>query len=139
LDALAAEDGIEGKVFYFRLSAILRGYIEGRYHVPAAEMTTEELMPVADRLGWPRSMNQEFRRFCHSTDPIKFAGRPARRETMVNDLAFVRQLVDQTRRRESDLSDGTDPDGAGTEPKEIQHQLRIGHAPATASTKAEEA
>jgi hypothetical protein len=139
LDALAAEAGIEGKVFYFRLSAILRGYIEGRYHVPAAELTTAELIPGTDRLGWPRSMNREFREFCHSSDPIKFADRPAQRETMVNDLAFVRQLVDQTRRRESEIPDTSEPDASGTEPKEIQHQLRIGHAPATAPTKTEEA
>ena len=42
LDALAAEGRLDPKQFYFRLSAVIRRYIERRFDFPAAEMTTEE-------------------------------------------------------------------------------------------------
>jgi LPXTG-motif cell wall-anchored protein len=97
LEALAAESSLEGKVFYFRLSAILRAYLEGRYAIPAAEMTSEELLPAVNPLGWPADLNQDLRIFCRDSDPVKFADASARHERMAKDLAFVRHLVDETR------------------------------------------
>ena len=41
-------------------------------------------------------MTSAFQAFCHSTDPIKFAGRMVRPEQLPRDLAFVRRFVRQT-------------------------------------------
>ena len=96
LDALAADRNLEPKQFYFRLSEITRQYIEGRFQIPAAEMTTEELLPRVDRLPLGAGLAQPLKMFCRATDPIKFAGAAADRSRMAHDMAFVRDFVRQT-------------------------------------------
>ena len=93
LDALAADTTVDCKVFYFRLSAIVRRYLERRFDIPAVEMTTEELLPAVSRLGLPLDVGQSFKDFCRAADPIKFAGAAVHRKRMVQDLAFARNLV----------------------------------------------
>ena len=93
LDALAADDSVDAKQFYFRLSAILRRYIEARYTLPAAEMTTEELLPRIDGLTLPADLVQPLKTFCRATEPIKFAGSIPAPEGMARDLAFAREFV----------------------------------------------
>ncbi len=96
LDALAVEKGLNPKQFYFRLSAVLRRYIERRFNFPAAEMTTEELLPQVDRIALDASLALELKTFCRQTDPIKFAGAAARQGRLARDLAFSRNFVRQT-------------------------------------------
>jgi hypothetical protein len=96
LDALCAQTGVAPRKFYFRLSAILRRYIERRYRIPAAEMTSEELLPRMDRLQLDRRLAEAFRTFCRETDPIKFAGAAAHRDQVDRDLAFCRDFVRRT-------------------------------------------
>lgn len=96
LDTLAADNGLDPKQFYFQLSAVLRHYMERRYHFPAAEMTTEELIPEVDQLALDASLTQELKTFCRMADPIKFAGAAARQDRLAQDLAFTRDFVRQT-------------------------------------------
>lgn len=96
LDALAAESGPDPKQFYFRLSAVLRRYVERRFDFPAAEMTTEELLPRVDQLPLDPSLAGELKAFCREADPIKFAGADARKERLAQALAFSRDFVRQT-------------------------------------------
>lgn len=96
LDALCAQTGMAPRKFYFRLSAILRRYIERRYEIPAAEMTSEELLPHMDRLPLDRRLAEAFGTFCRETDPIKFAGAAAHRDQADRNLAFCRDFVRQT-------------------------------------------
>jgi hypothetical protein len=102
LDALSAETGLAPRPFYFRLSAILRQYIERRFQIPAAEMTTEELLPHLDRLPLDRHLAKAFKAFCRETDPIKFAGAAARREQVEENLAFCRDFVRRTTNPQKD-------------------------------------
>ncbi|RJQ66386.1 MAG: DUF4381 domain-containing protein [Desulfobacteraceae bacterium] len=96
LDALAAEGTIAGKPFYFRLSAILRRYMERRFGIPAAEMTVEELLPGVERLPLPLDLVQPLKALCRAAEPIKFAERPVDPERMPRDLNFVRTFVQRT-------------------------------------------
>jgi hypothetical protein len=96
LDALAAEGDPDPKQFYFRLSAVIRHYIERRFDIPAAEMTTEELLPRVDRLPMAPELSQTLKTFCRAADPVKFAGAPADPGRMARDLAFARDLVRRT-------------------------------------------
>jgi LPXTG-motif cell wall-anchored protein len=50
LDGISDVRRLDGKTFYFRLSAILRQYVFGRFAVGAPEMTTEEFLPCIDRI-----------------------------------------------------------------------------------------
>jgi len=74
LDEMTDVESLEGKEFYFRLSAILRNYIEGRYGINAPEMTTEEFIPRIEELGIGKELRKSLRELLHATDPIKFAG-----------------------------------------------------------------
>ncbi len=100
LDELLDVERIDGKVFYFQLSAILRGYIQGRYGINAPEMTTEELLPAIDRSDIPKELQKNVRELLHSSDPVKFAGKPAVQSKMHNDLMLVRNFVKQTKAEE---------------------------------------
>ena len=106
LDDLAAGDHGDLKRFYFRLSAILRHYMERRYGIPAAEMTTEELLPAVGRLDLSLDLTGQVKSFCLRSDPIKFAGAVADAGRVAHELAFVRDFVRQT----TQPSIGTDVD-----------------------------
>lgn len=96
LDGLSAKDHDDLKHFYFRLSAILRRYMERRYGIPAAEMTTEELLPAVGRLDVSLDLVGQVKSFCLRSDPIKFAGAVADAGRVAHELAFVRDFVRQT-------------------------------------------
>jgi hypothetical protein len=96
LDGLAAGDHTDLKLFYFRLSAILRRYMERRYDIPAAEMTTEELLPRLGRMAMAADMVQQLKAFCLRADPIKFAGVAADEQRLAHELAFGRDFVRRT-------------------------------------------
>ncbi len=104
LDELLDIDNVEGKKFYFQLSAILRGYIQGRYGINAPEMTTEEFLPRVDELGIERGLQQRLRDLFHVADPVKFAGAHAVQTRMRNDLNFVISFVKQTSESEMKTS-----------------------------------
>jgi hypothetical protein len=96
LDALGTQTGISGKQYYFTLSAILRRYLERRYGFPAAEMTTEELLPRIDGLSLDADLAPALKAFCLSADPIKFAGADAARNQMHDHMALARSFVQRT-------------------------------------------
>lgn len=96
LEDLAADAAIDGKQFYFDLSAILRRYVERRYAIPAAEMTLEELLPTMDRLALDSDLYDRFNALCRHAEPIKFADAPAAKDQMAVDLAFGREFVQRT-------------------------------------------
>ena len=96
LAALTADKAIDRKLYYFRLSEIIRFYVERRFDFPAAEMTTEELLPQIDRLDMPLTLAQPFKAFCRACDPIKFAGASADAQRMQADMAFAREFIART-------------------------------------------
>jgi len=102
--ALVAEDLIgKGLVqeFYYRISAILRGYIERRYAVSAPEMTTEEfLAATAGDFRFASDSANDLQSFLTACDMVKYARhRPAAGEW--NDLLrTAAQFVERTRERE---------------------------------------
>jgi hypothetical protein len=103
--ALVADDFIgRGQVqeFYYRISAIVRGYIERRYAVSAPEMTTEEfLAATAGDFRFAAGPATELQAFLTACDLVKYAKRrPAAGEW--NDLLrSAVQFVERTREVES--------------------------------------
>ncbi len=97
LDELERRPEMGPREFYFQLTGVLRWYLEKRYSFPAMEMTTEELLPRLASLGMPLDLQRGVKELSRRADPVKYAGFPAGPEAMGQDLAFVRQLVAQTR------------------------------------------
>ena len=131
LDALAAEGGLDPKQFYFRLSAILRRYIERRFEVPAAEMTTEELLPTVDRLPLGPQLSQPLKAFCRAADPIKFAGAGADVHHMAQDMAFVRNFVRTT----TEITPAAMADEAGKQRSGPLDELALAELPLNGENK----
>ncbi len=96
LDELAGLEIPVGREFYFRLSAILRNFIRGRFSIDAPEMTTEQLLPKIMEINLGHEINQQLKTFFYSSDPIKFADIAADPEKMKDDLLFVRNFVKET-------------------------------------------
>jgi hypothetical protein len=93
LDRLEASPLLERgevKEFHIQLSDILRSYAEGRFGVPALEMTTGDLMAGMAEAGIEAWISEAFREFLAPCDMVKFAKlRPGADE--------ARQLLDQGR------------------------------------------
>jgi len=111
LRALMAEDLLargEAKLFYLRLSAILRHYIEDRFGLHAPERTTEEfLRDLRSESRFTEEQKRLLKEFLMHCDMVKFAGyRPGSEEVdrAVNTCA---QFIAETRPRESE------PEAAG--------------------------
>lgn len=96
LEQIADVRRLDGKTFYFRLSAILRQYVFGRFTVAAPEMTTEEFIPCIDRLNMDKSLAQRLKGLCRAMDPVKFGSQPAVEKQMETDLMFAREFVKKT-------------------------------------------
>lgn len=91
-----AESTVMDKLFYFRLSAILRTYLDGRYALDSMEMTTEELLPALKPLAIDRTLKSGIKDLLFFSDPVKFAGMPASPARREQDLDFVRRFVRET-------------------------------------------
>ncbi len=84
LEATGLLEEEQYREYVFGLSLIFRRYLERRFHVPAAEQTTEEIfasLRAAGHLG--RTLKETARSFLEETDPIKYRGlepRPAETE-----------------------------------------------------------
>ncbi len=65
----------EGQVkeYHIRVSEILRRYVEARFHVPALEMTTWEVLGGLQSVGIEEGFRADLRRFLDQCDLVKFA------------------------------------------------------------------
>jgi hypothetical protein len=96
LDEISDVRRLDAKTFYFRLSAIVRQYIFGRFGVGAPEMTTEEFVPCIDGLPVDRELAQRLRNMSRAMDPVKFGGETLEEKQMETDLFFAREFVRET-------------------------------------------
>lgn len=96
LDQISDVRGMDGKTFYFRLSAILRRYVFGRFGVGAPEMTTEEFLPCIDSLSIDKDLSRRLKDLCRAMDPVKFGGQTSAEKQMQADLLFAREFVSKT-------------------------------------------
>ncbi|MBU1172907.1 MAG: hypothetical protein KKD44_25385 [Proteobacteria bacterium] len=91
------KDGIsDSREFYFRLTAILKTYIGGRFGIDAPEMTTEELFPRINDISMEKKLAADLKDLLKRSDPVKFAGVPEERERMLGDFRFAHSFVKQT-------------------------------------------
>ena len=101
LEELLAEDLLmqgDAKLFYLRLSNILRHYIEDRFGLRAPERTTEEFMDelrsTAALAPAHKGLLQDFLRHC---DMVKFAEHQPSKEEIDDTVGACRRFVDETK------------------------------------------
>jgi hypothetical protein len=87
---------LDAQTFYFRLSEILRQYIDRRFLLGASKMTTEEFVPRVERLDLDHDLKRPLIALCQGADPIKFAKASVDEPRMDADLRFVEAFVQQT-------------------------------------------
>lgn len=86
--------------YYYRISGIVRGYIERRFHVSAPEMTTEEFLISAS--SDPRFIGEiatELAQFMNACDLVKYARHQPGLEESETVLHAAEGFVDHTRKR----------------------------------------
>ena len=103
LAALLAEDLIgkgRFRVYCYRVSDIVRGYIERRFRVAAPEMTTEEFLTTAatDRR-FGETTTEELDRFLTACDLVKYAKHQPTAVEAKSLLETAYAFVEQTRER----------------------------------------
>jgi hypothetical protein len=95
---------INSKDFYFALSMILRTYINGRFHINAEEMTTEEILSEMTGLDIDPDLKQQVTAFFRYSDSVKFADMPAETVKMKKHLKLVNTFVKTTSFDETETS-----------------------------------
>jgi hypothetical protein len=93
IDLLIEKDA---KLFYFKITEIIRAYLHARFGLDALEMTTEELLPKIATLDLNKKLQNDLKALFYHSDPVKFAEQPADRQLMQNDFEFVEIFVNQT-------------------------------------------
>ncbi len=88
------------KEWHYRISSIVRGYIERRYGVSAGEMTTEEFLEtaVADSRFGPETTH-ELKGFMHALDLVKYARHEPTLTESDGALRAAADFVERTRDR----------------------------------------
>jgi hypothetical protein len=84
------------KEFYFRLSLILRQYLEERYGMSALDKTSSELLVEFRRVELPSDLNSLLRYFFDNADLVKFAKLTPEEREIVDDLNRVKQFINAT-------------------------------------------
>lgn len=122
LDALKGERHAEFgrfKPFYFELSLIIRGYIEGRFETPAVESTTYELEDnEIIKSGLPSVLYNDLFDFFLRSDLVKFAKSIPTAKDAERDLAFAYDFVLQTKPLPAPEPTSPETAQAKTEPAE---------------------
>lgn len=85
------------KEYYSELTRILRGYLAGRFNVPALEMTTRQLTDrLRQRADFQTARTGELSQLLQLSDLVKFAKAKPAAELHPESLQRVRTFVEQT-------------------------------------------
>lgn len=89
------------KVYHTEISHVMRQYIAARYHIPALELTTAELL---DRLQTEDTPREQVQRFFTNCDLVKFARYSPTKPETHERMEEARRIVDET--KQSWVSEG---------------------------------
>jgi hypothetical protein len=86
----------EVKEYHIQVSEILRSYVEGRFRVPALEMTTVDITKGLEERGLESAILSRFGDFLGQCDLVKFAKYRPGNENSRTVLSLGRRLVEET-------------------------------------------
>lgn len=84
----------EMKVYHTEISHVIRQYIAARYHIPALELTTQELLDHLQTENIPKDLVQQFFANC---DLVKFARYSPTKPEAHERMEEARRIVDETK------------------------------------------
>ncbi len=116
IESSALLENGEIKEYHIRVSEVLRSYVEGRFQVPAMEMTTLDILPGLEKTGVDATILQGFETFLDQCDLVKFAKYRPEPTTARAVLELGRRLVEDT----IPSPERTAPEPAGAKEPEIQ-------------------
>lgn len=82
------------RLYYFRLTSILKTFIGKIFHINAPEMTTQEIIAAINTLSIEREMVPSAREFFLSSSMVKYAAMEPEMVKMKSDEDFVRRFID---------------------------------------------
>jgi len=85
------------KTYYVELTDILREYLEGRFHIPALESTTIEIMNALHRKEIEEKQKRQLRELLERADLAKFAKMRPGPEHNRSDMELARNFVKETK------------------------------------------
>ncbi len=94
LEVRPQDDG--GRLWYFRLSEILRRYWDGRYNWQSIDQTTTEIVTLLPLAPFTNEQRQRAEEFLHLADRIRYAKQPAIEGRPEVDWQWVRSFVNDT-------------------------------------------
>lgn len=87
----------EVKEYFFRLSGIVRHYLEDRFSLSAPEMTTDEFLIHLNTTDVLNSLQKEsLKEFLTASDMVKFARYGANPQEIENAFLVAKRLVEET-------------------------------------------
>jgi hypothetical protein len=99
------------RLYYFRLTGIVKRFIGKQFHLGAPEMTTQEFVLSIRSLGMDKGLLAEAREFLLFSDTIKYAGEDPSPLMMQGHGAFVRNfIVTLASMKQEDVQDRGDHD-----------------------------
>jgi hypothetical protein len=104
-----AADG--GRLWYFRLSEILRRYWDARYDWQSIDQTTTEIIRVLPQAPFAESHRRRAAEFLHLADYIRYARQPAQEGRPEVDWAWVKSFIVETRPPRLADSGASEPSG----------------------------
>ncbi|MGH7450678.1 MAG: hypothetical protein ACRENG_05000, partial [bacterium] len=118
------------KAFYIELSEIVRRYIEGRYFVPALELTTGELMDDLKQVTLESEARNLLRGLLEMSDLVKFAKYAPANEEHERALQLVESFVETTKLVmaapiEGQATNGKTPDAPSSNAKPVENTAEV--------------
>lgn len=84
------------KLYYLRLSEIVKRYLERRFRIAAVDMTTYEIKQNMRKARFDSWLYERSRDFLESADLVKFAKYIPSSEEIENDFSSARYIVEET-------------------------------------------
>ena len=90
------------RLFYFKLTAILKNYISKKFSINAREMTSQELIKSINVLDIKSSFFILISKFFKFSDNIKYAAMPASTQEVKEDFNLIKEFIKTTSKKQNE-------------------------------------
>lgn len=109
------------KEYHSELTEIIRKYIEGRFHIPALEMVTGEIMDKIGDTPIPSSLKENLRKMLELADLVKFAKWEPLPGEQEQSMEYAYDFVRNTILKTEEVTNNDNKDAITEEAKELNN------------------